>query len=78
MRRQAEDHRQLNVTQRSSVRTAIKGVIEALASGDKEKAKAAFQKAVPVIDRMARKNIIHKNAASRKVARLAQRIKKLA
>ena len=76
--RQAEKHRQLNVTQRSSVRTAIKHVIEAIASGDKEKAKAAFKAAVPIIDRMARKNIIHKNAAARHKSRLNKRVKALA
>lgn len=76
--RQAEKHRERNVAQRSLVRTQIVKVIKAIASGDKAQAAAAFKTAVPVIDRMARKGIIHKNKAARHKSRLNARIKALA
>jgi small subunit ribosomal protein S20 len=52
------------------VRTAIKKVQATIAGGDYETATAAYQAAVPVIDRMADKGIIHKNKAARHKARL--------
>ena len=58
-------------------RTYIKKVVYAVQSGDKAAAEAAYKQAVPVIDRMADKGILHKNTASRKVSRLAKRIKAL-
>lgn len=76
--RQAETHRQLNVTQRSTVRTAIKRVITALRAGDRGQAESAYKAAVPLIDSMARKGIIHKNKAARHKSRLNQRIRGLA
>ncbi len=76
--RQAEKHRERNVAQRSLVRTQIVKVIKAIASGDKTQAAAAFKAAVPVIDRMARRGIIHKNKAARHKSRLNARIKALA
>ncbi len=76
--RQAEKHRERNVAQRSLVRTQIVKVIKAIASGDKAQAVAAFRAAVPVIDRMARKGIIHKNKAARHKSRLNAKIKALA
>ena len=59
--RQAEDRRQQNTSQRSMLRTYVKKVVAAIAGGDAEAAKAAYQAAVPVVDRMADKGIIHKN-----------------
>jgi small subunit ribosomal protein S20 len=50
---------------------------DAIASGDKTKAVAAFKEAEPIIMRSAQKGVIHQNAASRKVSRLAQRVAKL-
>lgn len=76
--RQAEKHRERNVAQRSLVRTQIVKVIKAIASGNKTQAAAAFREAVPVIDRMARKGIIHKNKAARHKSRLNAKIKALA
>jgi small subunit ribosomal protein S20 len=60
------------------VRTNIKRVIAAIASGDAEQARAAYDQAVPVIDRMADKGIIHKNKAARHKSRLNAQIKALA
>ena len=76
--RQAENRRQHNASLRSMVRTSIKKVIKAIDTKDVEAAKAAFTAAVPVIDRMADKGIIHKNKAARHKSRLNAQIKALA
>ena len=68
--RQAEGRRQQNASQRSMVRTSIKKVQAAIAGGDYASATAAYQAAVPVIDRMADKGILHKNKAARHKSRL--------
>ena len=60
------------------LRTSIKRVREAVAAGDKSAATEVFQKATSVIDRIADKNIIHKNKAARHKSRLAAAIKALA
>ena len=76
--RQAEQRRTHNASLRSLVRTVIKKVNAAVSSGDAEQAKAAYESAVPVIDRMADKGIIHKNKASRHKSRLSAQVKALA
>ena len=76
--RQAEKHRQHNASLRSMVRTYIKKVHTAIAAGDKKLAEDALKAAVPVIDRMAGKGLLHKNKASRHKSRLNAGIKKLA
>ena len=53
----------------------MKKVVAAIAGGDAEAAKAAYQAAVPVVDRMADKGIIHKNKAARHKSRLNARIR---
>lgn len=68
--RQTEQRRQHNASLRSMVRTSIKRVRAAIATGDYETASAAYRAAVPVIDRMADKGILHKNKAARHKARL--------
>ncbi|MCC5874380.1 MAG: 30S ribosomal protein S20 [Gammaproteobacteria bacterium] len=67
---QAESRRQQNASQRSMVRTVIKKVQSAIGTGDYEAATAAYAVAVPVIDRMADKGILHKNKAARHKSRL--------
>jgi small subunit ribosomal protein S20 len=67
-----------NSSLRSMLRTSIKRVREAVAAGDKSAATEVFQKATSVIDRIADKNIIHKNKAARHKSRLAAAIKALA
>jgi len=52
------------------VRTYLKKVLAAIETGDYEKASTAYSAAVPVIDRMADKGIIHKNKAARHKSRL--------
>ncbi|MHB8473204.1 MAG: 30S ribosomal protein S20 [Gammaproteobacteria bacterium] len=76
--RQAEKHRQLNTGQRTELRTSIKNVVKAIASGDQSKAKDAYQIAVPTIDHMARKGHIHKNKAARHKSRLNAHLRTMA
>lgn len=75
--RQAEDRRQRNASQRSMLRTYIKNVVKAVATGDAEAARAAYQSAVPIIDKSAGKGLIDKNKAARHKSRLAQHIRGL-
>ncbi|MBV1698352.1 MAG: 30S ribosomal protein S20 [Hyphomicrobiales bacterium] len=66
-----------NRARRSRLRGAVRKVEEAIAAGDRSKALAAMAEAEPVIIRAAQKNIVHRNAARRKVSRLAHRIAEL-
>ncbi|MEH6636581.1 MAG: 30S ribosomal protein S20 [Halioglobus sp.] len=76
--RQSEKRRSHNASLRSLVRTVIKKVDAAVISGDAEQAKSAYDRAVPVIDRLADKGIIHKNKAARHKSRLNAQVKALA
>ena len=75
--RQAIRHRAHNVPLRSRARTAVKSTLKAIHQGDGAAARAAFREAVPVIDRMADKGLMHKNKAARHKSRLNARIKAL-
>ena len=75
--RQNEKRRQHNASLRSLVRTYLKKVDAAIASGDQANAQEAYTAAVPVIDRMADKGIIHKNKAARHKSRLNTKVKAL-
>ena len=75
--KQAEKRNGHNASLRSMVRTHIKNVVKAIDSKDLAKAQAAYAKAVPVIDRMADKGILHKNKAARHKSRLNQHLKEL-
>jgi small subunit ribosomal protein S20 len=75
--RKIERRTEVNRARRSRVRTFVRKVEEAIASGDQSAALVAFKAAQPELMRAASKGIVHKNAASRKVSRLAQRIKGL-
>lgn len=76
--RQAVASNKHNASMRSMLRTSIKRVRQAIDAGDKTAAEAIFQKTTSVIDRVADKNIIHKNKAARHKSRLAAAIKALA
>lgn len=76
--RQAEKRRRHNAGLRSMVRTYIKKVVNEIATGNKENAQKAYLEAVPVIDRMVSKGIIHKNKAARHKSRLSDHIKDMA
>ncbi|KRE00899.1 MULTISPECIES: 30S ribosomal protein S20 [Bosea] len=69
---------EVNKARRSRMRTFLRKVEEAIASGDKASAAEALKAAQPEIMRAAQKGVVHKNTASRKVSRLAHRIGALA
>ncbi|MES2626429.1 MAG: 30S ribosomal protein S20 [Pseudomonadota bacterium] len=75
--KQAEKRRRHNASFRSMVRTYIKKVVTAVETKDYDQATAAYNEAVPVLDRMADKGIIHKNKAARHKSRLNDSIKAL-
>ena len=59
---------------KSSVHTAIRRTTEAIATGDANAVKKAYDKASSVIDSAARKGVLHKNTAARKKSRLAAKV----
>jgi small subunit ribosomal protein S20 len=69
---------EINRNRRGRLRTYVRKVEEALASGNKDAAATALKQAEPEIMRAATKGILHKNTASRKVSRLSARVKALA
>ena len=75
--RQAVKRKERNASQRSTVRTYIKKVIAAVSSNDSEAAKSALVQAIPVIDKMVSKGILHKNQAARYKSRLSGKVKAL-
>lgn len=64
----------VNKSRRSRLRSVVRKVEEAISAGDRSRAVAAMAEAEPVIIRAAQKNVVHRNAARRKVSRLAHRI----
>ena len=78
MTRKIAKRTEINKTRRSRMRTFLRKVEEAIASGDQGAASAALRTAEPEIMRAAQKGIVHKNMASRKVSRLAARVRALA
>ena len=75
--RQSENRRRNNASFRSMVRTSIKKVDAAIKKGNHAQASEAYKAAMPIIDRMADKGIIHKNKAARHKSRLNSAIKGL-
>ncbi|MCR9146874.1 MAG: 30S ribosomal protein S20 [Rhodobacteraceae bacterium] len=75
--RQNERRLEINKARRSRIRTFIRKVEEAIASGDKTAAQDALRAAQPELMRGVSKGVFHKNTASRKVSRLAARVKAL-
>ena len=67
----------INRTRRSRMRTYLRKVEEAIAAGNQTAAAEALRAAEPEIMRASQKGIVHRNTASRKVSRLAHRIKTL-
>ena len=66
---------EVNTARRSRMRTFIRKVQEAIASGDKAAAQNALREAQPEIMRAAGKGVLHKNTSSRKISRLSARVK---
>lgn len=75
--RKIERRTEVNKNRRSRMRTFVRKLEDALATGDRDAATVAFKAAEPEIMRAAQKGVIHKNTASRKVSRLASRVAKL-
>jgi small subunit ribosomal protein S20 len=73
--RQAERRFAVNKMRRSRIRTFIRKVEEAIASGNPDAAQAALKAAQPELMRGVTKGVVHKNTASRKMSRLAARVK---
>ena len=76
--RKAKRKEAVNTARKSRVRTSVRKVEEAIASGDAKAAMEALRAAQPEIVRGANKRIMHKRAAARKVSRLTLRVKALA
>lgn len=72
--KQGEARRLRNRSRKTHMKNAIKGVVEAMASGSPEDAAAQLRNAVSVIDMTASKGTIHANTASRKISRLTRRV----
>jgi small subunit ribosomal protein S20 len=77
MTRKIAKRTEVNRSRRSRMRTFLRKVEEAITGGDQASALQVLQTAEPEIMRAAQKGILHKNTASRKVSRLAMRIKAL-
>ena len=75
--RQNEARFQVNKARRSRIRTFLRKVEEAIASGDSDAAKAALRTAQPEIMRGVSKGVMHKNTVARKMSRLSSRVKAL-
>ena len=75
--RQALRRKTVNVARVTGLRTELKKVEQAIASGDKEAARAALKGAQPVLMRGVSRGVIHRNAMARKLSRLSKRIKAL-
>jgi small subunit ribosomal protein S20 len=75
--RQAEKHRQHNAALRTRMRTAVKKAVKTIAAGDATVAADAYRTAVPDIDTMVSKGLIHRNKAARHKSRLNKALKAL-
>jgi small subunit ribosomal protein S20 len=75
--RQTVRRTDVNKARRTRLRSSVRKVEEAIASGNKEAAAAALKEAEPIIARTAQKGVVHRKTASRKVSRLAKRVRAL-
>ena len=76
--RQSEKRRARNRADRATMRTAVKKVRTAIDAGDAQQAETLLSEAVSVIDRTVKKNVLHRNTASRTKSRLTQAVRKVA
>lgn len=73
--RQNERRQDVNKARRSRIRTFLRKVEEAIASGNKDQAAAALKAAQPELARGITKGVLHKNTVARKMSRLSSRVK---
>lgn len=76
--RQNVKRRARNRWRKDQVKSVVKAFAEAVSQGDKAKASEQLKAVYKKLDKVAAKGAIHKNAASRKKARLARRLNKIA
>ena len=76
--RQALKRTEMNKARRTRVKSEVRKVEEAIASGKKDVAAAALKTVEPILVRNAQKGIMHRKTASRKVSRLTARVKAMA
>ena len=76
--RQMVTRTEINKDRKSRMKSTVRKVEEAITSGDKQAASAALKLAEPVLVATAQKGVLHRRTASRKVSRLAQRVKAMA
>lgn len=76
--KQAVVRRERNVSQKSTMRTAIKKVLKSIQSSDKPAAQTAYQEVVKIADKAVNKRLIHANKAARIKSRLNQRLRAIA
>lgn len=75
--KQSEIRRQKNASAKSALKTLVKRVKSAVETKSLENAQDALKKAMPAIDKAASKHVIHRNAAARKISRLARQVNRL-
>ncbi len=75
--KQGELRRQRNRSQKTRMKTSIKGLEQAIVAGDPSAILEQLKETTAMIDKTAGKGVIHKNRASRKISRLTQRVNKL-
>ncbi|OHE23963.1 MAG: 30S ribosomal protein S20 [Syntrophobacterales bacterium RBG_19FT_COMBO_59_10] len=75
--RQSGKHRERNAAAKSSIKTGVKTVLEAVKGKDQEAAKAALTEAVPAIAKASAKGAIHKKTAARRISRLTKKVNAL-
>ena len=76
--RQAVKRTERNKHRRTRVKSEVRKVEEAIASGNKQSAISALKVAEPVLARTSQKGVVHKRTASRKVSRLTKRVMAMA
>ncbi|MBW7956263.1 MAG: 30S ribosomal protein S20 [Deltaproteobacteria bacterium] len=70
--KQSEKRKQRNASVKSSLRTAVKKVKEAVSAGKADEAKANLKSAITELDKAASKGVLHRNNAARRVSRLSK------
>ena len=76
--RQTEKKTAANRANKSRLRTALRSLREAIAKGDKEAARKAYNSTASIVDKGVQKGVIHKNTAGRYKSRLSARVKAIA
>ena len=74
--RQSRRRHEFNLLTKEAVKISVKEVKRLIKAGDKSKAAEAMRKAMSALDKAVKKNVIHKNNASRKKARMAKALAK--